>query len=212
MVLDIVKNDRSSEQDTASIAAGAGKDGRRKRSARSREKIIDALFTLVRAGHIEASAQRVADEAGISSRTVFRHFEEVDLIYREMTSRIEDEVMPIVLAPFKSSDWRGRLVELVERRAKIYEHIMLLKLAGWIRRFGSATLMESHNRFVTNERNILASVLPETRPRERARFHALDTALSFEAWRRYRQDCKLSVEDAQNAMLESMALLTKGLG
>lgn len=185
-------------------------DGRRKRSVRSREKIIQALFDLVRAGDIDVSAQRVANKAGISLRTVFRHFEEVDHIYKEITSRIEDEVTPMVIAPFKAGDWRGRLREVIDRRAKIYEHIMLLKLAGWIRRFGSDTLMERHRQFVVAERAMLESLLPKTLLEQHALLNALDTGLSFEAWRRYRQDLNLLPEDARKAMLATMEAMTKG--
>lgn len=186
-------------------------DGRRRRSERSREKIIDALFNLVRAGDIEASAQKVADAAGMSLRTVFRHFEEVDLIYREMSSRVEAEVMPIVTASFDAADWHGQLIEVIERRAHVYDHIMLLKLAGGIRRFGSKTLMENHNWFVARERETLARITRAFLRQDSTTFHALDTTLSFEAWRRYRQDLKLSANDTKKAMLFSVDALLGGL-
>ncbi len=70
-------------------------DGRRRRSERSRELIIEALIVLVRKGNITVSAAQVAEQAGISIRTVFRHFEEVDQIYRKIIARIESEVMPL---------------------------------------------------------------------------------------------------------------------
>ena len=41
-------------------------------------------------------AAEVAEKAGVSARTVFRHFEEMDSLYSEMTERLEAEIMPII--------------------------------------------------------------------------------------------------------------------
>ena len=56
-------------------------DGRVQRSQRSRKGIVDALLVLMKAGNYIPTAQQVADEAGISIRTVFRHFSEMELLY-----------------------------------------------------------------------------------------------------------------------------------
>ena len=59
-------------------------DGRFKRSARSRETIINAMIGLMEQGQYIPTAQQVADEANISIRTVFRHFTEMELLYKEL--------------------------------------------------------------------------------------------------------------------------------
>lgn len=175
-------------------------DGRRQRSERSRKDIVAAMFKLVRAGEMNPSAAQVAAAAGVGLRTVFRHFDEMDSLYRELASLMETEVLPIVVSPFEASDWRGRLSELVARRAGIYERVMPLKVAAGVRRFQSPFLMDDHHRFLALEREGLTAVLPTSILAMPLLFAALETALGFEAWRRMRQDQGLSPDDAEQVM------------
>ena len=75
----------------------AASDGRRQRSERSRKDIVAAMFKLIRAGEMNPGAAQVAEAAGVSLRTVFRHFDEMDILYREIAALMEAEVLPIVL-------------------------------------------------------------------------------------------------------------------
>ncbi|MEM8921244.1 MAG: TetR/AcrR family transcriptional regulator, partial [Pseudomonadota bacterium] len=109
-------------------------DGRKLRSQRSREKIIDALFSLIRDGDPMPRIAEIADKAGVSLRTVFRHIEDVETLNREMAEQVEAEITPVVSAPLKATSWRGRLEEMLQRRAQIYEHVMPVKMAAGLRR------------------------------------------------------------------------------
>ena len=48
---------------------------------------------LIVAGDLSPSAARVAEEAGIGLRTVFRHFDDMDALYSEITATVTDRVM-----------------------------------------------------------------------------------------------------------------------
>ncbi len=175
----------------------AGLDGRRQRSERSREQIVEALFALIRAGEMAPRAAAVADAAGVSLRTVFRHFEDMESLYRVMAERMEAELMPIVLAPFEAPDWRGRLSELLSRRADIYERVLPLRVAASVRRFQSPFLMDDYRRFLRLERTGLASILPAAIRADRTLFSALEMVTGFQAWRRMRQDQGLSPAETE---------------
>ena len=54
-------------------------DGRRQRSQRSREKILRAYWELMLAGDMSPSAAAIAEHAGVGLRSVFRHFEDLDI-------------------------------------------------------------------------------------------------------------------------------------
>ena len=56
-------------------------DGRRLRSERSKQAIIDAILALMEEGNLVPSAQTVADRAGIGIRSVFRHFADMEELY-----------------------------------------------------------------------------------------------------------------------------------
>ena len=90
-------------------------DGRRRRSDRSRRQIIEALFDLISEGNVSPSAASVAERAKVGLRTVFRHFEDMDSIYDEMTDAVMTAVMPMIVAPFESETWKERLAECIDR-------------------------------------------------------------------------------------------------
>lgn len=177
-----------------------GLDGRLLRGERSRQQIVDALFRLIRAGEMNPGAAQVADAANVSLRTVFRHFEEMDSLRREMTAQMEAEIRPILQEPFESDDWRGRLSELIARRARIYEYVMPVKVAASLRRFSSSYLMRDYDKFLMMERAGLNAVLPKAIVSNAVLFSAIEMATSFQAWRRMRQDQRLSQADAERVL------------
>ncbi len=171
-------------------------DGRRQRSERSRAQIIEAMFSLIREGDMSPSAARVAERAQVGLRTVFRHFEDMDSLFAQMAERMSGEILPMVLAPLQAQDWRGRLAEHAGRRIAIYEAVMAVRVAANLRRFQSRFLMEEYRRGLLIERASLAALLPEEMSCDPILFAAIETAVSFQTWRRLRQDCGLSPEAA----------------
>lgn len=171
-------------------------DGRRQRSERSRAQIIEAMFELIREGDMSPSAAKVAERAEVGLRTVFRHFEDMDSLYIEMAERITAEIMPKVFAPFEAREWRERLMEHLRRRFDIYEHVLPVRVSANIRRFQSRFLMEEYRRNLVMERAALKAQLPEAVQNDPVLFAAIETAVSFQSWRRLRQDSELSAAEA----------------
>lgn len=175
-------------------------DGRRQRSQRSRQKIVAAMLKLVRGGEMHPSAAQVAEASGVSLRTVFRHFEEMDSLFREMSAIIEQEVKPILMRPITSTDWRAQLDELISKRIDVYERIMPLKVSGSVRRFQSDYLKEDYDEFLALERAGLKNVLPKDIQKDAQLYAALEMTISFEAWRSMRQDRALSAKQAEGVL------------
>ena len=182
-------------------------DRRRQRSEVSRRKIIEAMLKLIRGGNMMPSANLIAETAHISLRTVFRHFEEMDSLYREIAEELEAQIMPAVMAPYEAIDWRGRLYEASSRRARIYEEIMPIRVSANLRRYQSEFLMQLYKRNLLLERTSLSAILPREIAQDRVKFAALEAAMSFQVWRRMRQDQGLSVK----VSLASVRLTIDGL-
>ena len=115
-------------------------DGRRKRGDQSRKQIVDAMLALVREGEMSPSAAQVAEKANVGLRTVFRHFDEMEILYREMAEVTQARILPAFEKPYKSDEWRLQLLELIDRRIAAYEEIMPLKVAASVLRFRSPFL------------------------------------------------------------------------
>jgi len=191
-------------------AAEEKTDGRRERSSRSRERIVHALIELIRAGEMTPAAARVAEKANVGLRTVFRHFEEMDSLNREISGIVAAEILPMVEKPFEGATWQEQLDDLLERRADIYERIMPLKIAGSLQRFRSAFLMEDYNRFLKMEREGLKRVLPPAIVKDSVLFSAIELATGFQAWRRLRHDQRLSPKDAHRVLAFTLDRLVAG--
>jgi AcrR family transcriptional regulator len=175
-------------------------DGRRVRGADNRKRIVDALLKLVESGVVSPSAEQVAGEAGVGLRTVFRHFSDMDSLYREISERMTAEIKPIIEQPSAS------VVELIERRALVFERLLPFKIAGDAHRHDSKFLAGEQSALVEAQRKALRKALSEKI--DRVRFEALDLVLSFEAWRRLRRDQGLSVREARAAMVLGAEALT----
>jgi AcrR family transcriptional regulator len=182
-------------------------DGRRKRSQDSRARIVQAMLELVREGGVSPSAELVAARADVGLRTVFRHFNDLDSLYREMSAVIEAELMALVHTPFKGETWRDRVLELVERRGWAYERIAPFKRASEVHRHQSPALAIDHARMVQISREILRAQLPTEWAKDRVRFEAMDLLLSFEAWSRLRRDQELSPKRATEVLQSTLASL-----
>lgn len=167
-------------------------DGRRQRSQASRAKIVEAFMTLLKEGDPRPSAARVAKKAGVGLRSVFRHFDDMDSLYLEIDNLLYKRWAPVLTAPYRSSDWRDQLIELIERRAEVSEHIAPYRLITNFARFRSAQLMKNYERLMKYERRALADILPKAVQDDKNRSRAILLATSFDSWRLFRHDQKLS--------------------
>ena len=57
-------------------------DGRAARALRTRNRVVDALLDLVDEGDLRPSAADVARRAGVSLRSVFQHFDDLETLFR----------------------------------------------------------------------------------------------------------------------------------
>jgi AcrR family transcriptional regulator len=172
-------------------------DGRHLRSRATRAKIVAALLTLVRDGEVAPGAAQVADMAGVGLRTVFRHFDEMESLYREMSEVIEAQVMPIMLTPFEAVGWRDRVREMADRRIGIYETIMPYRISASVKRFQSEFLMQGYHKQLQLERTSLHAILPQAIIGDAPVASAIEVTISFQCWRRLRHDQGLAIEDGR---------------
>jgi TetR/AcrR family transcriptional regulator of autoinduction and epiphytic fitness len=62
-------------------------DGRRLRRAQNREAVLDAMVELFAEGVLQPSTDEIAERAGVSSRSLFRYFDDVDDLDRAAIER-----------------------------------------------------------------------------------------------------------------------------
>jgi AcrR family transcriptional regulator len=62
-------------------------DGRHARSERSRQAMVDALLDLMREGNLRPSSAQIAERAGVTQRTLFNQFGDMDSLITAVAAR-----------------------------------------------------------------------------------------------------------------------------
>lgn len=172
------------------------RDGRKQRSQSSRAKIIQALLRIVGNGDYSPSAAKVAEQAGVGLRTVFRQFDDMDSLYRELSDAIEAKVLPIMLEPLEGASWKGRLFATAERRARMFEMVLPYRISANLKRFQSDFLLQDYRRMLSLEKSMIESLLPEAVRANPTIVHGINVVLSFQTWRLLRHDHSLPIDEA----------------
>lgn len=72
-------------------------DGRTARRERNREAVVTALLDLYRDGTLMPSADEIAARAGVSARSIFRYFADVDDLASEAVARQQEHLAPLLV-------------------------------------------------------------------------------------------------------------------
>ena len=105
-------------------------DGRVARRERNREAVVDAIMVLVKAGEIEPSMADVAALAGVSERSIFRHFESREALLAAVIERQLEVVESLLHRIPADGPLAGRIHALVLERARLYEEITPMRRAA----------------------------------------------------------------------------------
>ena len=175
-------------------------DGRRQRGEDNRARIVAAMLEIVHSGEFAPSAEQVAQRADVGLRTVFRHFQDMESLYREMSAAIEAELWAVVERPFRSEDWRERVIELIERRSEAFEKAGAYLRATTVVRYRSKVLEADYARMTALMKEILKRQLPPAVAGDQLKVEILDLLLGFESWSRLRREQGLSPKRARETL------------
>ena len=176
-------------------------DGRRLRSERTKQLIIEAFLTLLRDQTVMPTAVQIAERAGYSVRSIFERFP--DLFALRLAATDYALAQAAALAPARSvdADRATRLKSQVETRAGTCERGVALwrVLLSSDDESGEVGLRIAKSREMAVARLELMyrpelSTLPEDERREL--LIALETLTDMESWARMRETFQLSFEEA----------------
>lgn len=71
-------------------------DGRHRRSQKSRAKLADALLDLVAEGNVRPSSAQIAERAGVTPRTLFNQFGDLDSLLEAAGGRLVERILPLL--------------------------------------------------------------------------------------------------------------------
>jgi len=166
--------------------AAIATDGRTLRSLRTREAIVDATIALLELGDLRPTAPRVADEAGVSVRSVFQHFDDLETLHAAVAERLVERVAVLVYAVDPSLPLDDRLDLFVRQRAVLLEAVTPIRRAAEVH----GPFSEEITARLRDGQRFLRSEVEHTFGPELARAGAarddlldcLDAALSWSTW------------------------------
>lgn len=99
-------------------------DGRTLRRTRSRSDIVTALLDLFEEGHVDVSAAQIAIRAGVSERSLFRHFSDVHDLYRTVCEFQYRRVSASgTIDGFGTGDTASKVRRFVDQRVRLFTAI-----------------------------------------------------------------------------------------
>ncbi len=184
-------------------------DGRRLRSERSRQAIIDASLALMEEGVLIPTAQQIADRAGIGIRSFFRHFEDMESLFSSIDQFIRAETEARFVGGDRDGSFDERLLHAIERHADGYEAEKNNILSTAAQLWRSQTLRTNYARYQRGLRNDLDDWLPELKKLDRPAREGIDAVASFEMWHRLRYHQNLSKKAAVDIVVSMISNLVR---
>jgi AcrR family transcriptional regulator len=190
-------------------------DGRRLRAERNRDAVVMAVLAIIKAqgGGPFPSAGEVAARAGVSERTVFRHFADLDTLFLAAAAH-QRPVLVTYLAPVPDApELEKRIAALVKLRSKLYEEIAPVRRVAVRLAAGHPVMAETLGEAYRGARAQVSAVFADELSRagrsKPAVLDEIDLVLSWPAWDtlRTRQGC--SVDRSRKLVTELVtAVLT----
>lgn len=173
-------------------------DGRRARRHRSRDLAVDALLDLLGEGVLRPTAQQVAERSGVSLRSIFRIFDDVESLNAAAAARQVSRIRHLFVDVLPSGSLTDRVAEVVAINARLYESIAPIRRAALRAAPESPALREQLDRARSWLRleveRVFADELPSAGGRDGVA--AVEVVLSFEAWDQLRAAQGLSADRA----------------
>ena len=190
-----------------------GMDGRRAWRERNRNAVVDALLDLYEEGNASPGAQAIAERSGVSRRSLFRYFDDMDEMCRAAIERHTDRVSHLFeIKSLGEGELPGRIDRLVEQRMNLFESIAPVRRIAQLRAPSQPIIATELGRMRARQRRQLerhfAAELDRLGANDRREtLAAADVLTSFESFDLLRQAQGLSHARASEAMRRGLSAL-----
>ena len=109
-------------------------DGRTARRDRNRLAVLDAVLELFAEGNLDPGVHEVADRSGVSLRSVYRYFEDLDELVTAAIDRHLQQVRPLFeMDGLGEGPLPQRVERFAERRVRLFEAVRVIYRASRVR-------------------------------------------------------------------------------
>ena len=182
-------------------------DGRRLRSERTRLAIIDAAVALQEEGVLIPTAQQISDRAGVLIRSFFRHFEDMESLFKVADDHIRESYESLFRGGDRTGTLAQRIDSAVAHRAHAFERVTNMMLGTKAQLWRYETLRTNYARSQRGLRKDLEAWLPELRDLTEVDCESIHASASFEMWHRLRSEQGLSLEASRTVVISLLMVL-----
>jgi AcrR family transcriptional regulator len=184
-------------------------DGRRLRRHHNREAVIDALLGLFDNGVYQPSAAEIASRAGLSPRSLFRYFDDIDDLRRAATMREIQRARPLLEVPVApDAPTKEKIRAFVTARIALFERAAAgARAARMFAPVHPVVAAELAERRAFLRRQVQALFAAELAGRSGALLPVVDVLTSFESYELFRYVEGLSRAGAERAMVAALTVL-----
>ena len=185
-------------------------DGRSLRRERNRQDIVDALLGLIENGETEISAALIASKAGLSERSIFRYFDDVNDLYRSVCDlAFSKEIEYALIDDAGVGSLDTKIENFVNQRVRIYT--MNEKIAPAARSFAFKNPIIK-NQLVVGRKLLRTQIIKHfaeelsvfDKQQQQAAVAIIDSLTTFEYYDMMRSDQKMSVQAIKSVLAESI--------
>ena len=105
-------------------------DGRTARAVRTRDALVDATIALVEEGDLRPTAPRIAERAGVSVRSVFQHFDDLETLFGAVGARMVERLSELVRPVDPGAPLAERIPAFVVQRCRVNEAVSPINRAA----------------------------------------------------------------------------------
>lgn len=180
-------------------------DGRHERSTRTRASILAAHRALVARGVLAPTTSRIAEEAGVSPRTFFAHFPDLETLLAATADSVYDEVLARRRRPDPALPLSERLDAFLDNRDELYRFLTPFSLAVRIREQTSPALRERRGSMARlSLQDVAAAFAPELQglpvDEQEDVVAALETCTTWSTWYHLREELVVGEAAARRIM------------
>lgn len=191
-------------------------DGRTARAVRTRDSLVDATIALVEEGDLRPTAPRIAERAGVSVRSVFQHFDDLETLFSAMGSRVVERLSTLIRPIDPAAPLALRVEEFVRQRCDVHEAVTPINRAAILQAPTSVTVnrqfRDGHSFMAAHLVEVFTTELEAAGPQREALFDGLLVACSWSTWNLLRTLESRSAEEATRAVAGTVRIVLAGAG
>jgi len=190
-------------------------DGRTARRDRGRIAVLEAALELFEEENLEPNPEQIAQRAGVSTRSVYRYFEDREELVRAVIAHQQLKVLPMFhIENIGLGDLSSRISRLVDSRLRVYDAIGATARAMTIKAASDPVIGEQvrFRKSVFREQidvNFAQEFEQMTPTQHSKSLNAIDVIAQAESLDRFQVDLDLSVAETRELLATSIAALLK---